>query len=178
MQVSLAALLIAIGVVLSPFTWFQFLTTKANPLQHAINAVAGVILGPIWAIIIASIIGILRISLGVGTIYAFPGGLPGGFIVGLFYWALRKLKMGKKSLAAALTEPIGTVIIGGTLALYIVAPWIGDQKMLAKLEMGHWAALTLLWSGWAASSIPGSIIGFLVLLALDKSGLLEELEKI
>jgi len=34
--------------------------------------------GPLWAAIAAIIIGIIRNALGVGTIYAFPSGIPGG----------------------------------------------------------------------------------------------------
>ena len=171
---ALASILIAIGVVFSN-AWFYVLTSKAYPVQHVVNVIAGVMLGPLWAILIATVIGIIRNALGLGTIYAFPGGIPGGVVVWAFYKLLRKAGLRRGALAAAFTEPIGTVLIGGTLSLLVVAPWIGDAVMIHKMiEIGVVPALLALWVGWTASSVIGAIIGFLVLLGLDKAGILEE----
>jgi energy coupling factor transporter S component ThiW len=168
-KIALASVLSALGVVMAPFLWFPFLTTKAYPGQHMINALTGVLLGPLWAAVTAIFIGIIRNALGIGTIYAFPGGIPGGVIVGTVYWLLKKMKKsGKTLLSSALFEPFGTVFIGATMALYLVAPWIGDVRLLSQLEKGPWVALLILWSGWALSSISGSILGFIALLVLNK----------
>ncbi len=163
--VSLAILLTALGVVIAPFFWFPFLTTKAYPGQHMINVVSGVLLGPLWAMVIAFFIGFIRMGLGIGTIYSMPGGLPGGLVVGATYMLLRKLGF-RKGEVAAFTEPMGTVFIGGTLAVYLVAPLIGDVKLLG--------ALIPVWVGWAVSSVPGSIIGFIALEALKIAGIERE----
>lgn len=156
-RVVVSAILIALGVGLAPFIYIPFLTAKAYPGQHMINAIAGVLLGPLWAAFIATIIGIIRNALGIGTIYAFPGGIPGGFVVGIFSYILKKVKP-KVIEYAALTEPLGTVIIGGTLSVYIVAPLISDLKVSG--------ALIPIWFLFGISSIPGSIIGFLILKVL------------
>ncbi len=163
--VSLAIILIALGVIIAPFFWFPLLTTKAYPGQHMINVVSGVLLGPLWAMVIALFIGFIRMGLGIGTIYSIPGGLPGGLVVGIVYMFLRKLGFRKKEIAA-FTEPLGTVFIGGTLAVYLVAPLTCDVKLLG--------ALIPIWIGWAASSLPGSIIGFIVLEALKIAGIERE----
>jgi energy coupling factor transporter S component ThiW len=160
-EVTLAAILIALGVALSPFTWFQVGPSKANPTQHMINTIAGIMLGPIWSIIIAFFIGIIRIGLGTGTIFAIPGGLPGGFIVGLFYhYLFKKIFKNQNGLIAAFTEPIGTVLIGATLSIYMVAPLIGSKI----------SNLIIFYIGWLASSLTGCIIGFIILLILYKTG--------
>lgn len=164
-KVALAGLLSALGVVISPFLWFPFLASKAYPGQHMINAIAGVLLGPWWASLIAIIVGTIRIGLGVGTIYAYPGGVPGAFVVGSVAWLLRKLKWERVELAA-LTEPIGTVLIGGTISVYIFAPMLGHWKMA-------WALLPV-WGSWALSSVPGCIIGYLVLVGLKRIGITRE----
>ncbi|WP_322822783.1 energy coupling factor transporter S component ThiW [Chloroflexus sp.] len=70
-----AVVLIALGVALAPFTSFPIGIARVNPTQHFINVIAAVLLGPWWATGIAGVIAILRISLGVGTILAFPGGM-------------------------------------------------------------------------------------------------------
>ena len=172
----MAAVFTALGVVLSPLTWFPFLTTKAYPTQHLINALTGVILGPWWAAITAILIGVIRNLLGVGTIYAFPGGIPGALLVGLAYKLTSRLKGRLTRYSAALVEPIGTVLIGGTLSILILAPAIGDPRLLeALMKKGVIGFLPIFWSGWALSSIPGSIIGYLLLIILDKSGVLSQL---
>jgi len=161
-KVSLATMLIALGVVISPFTWFVVPPSKANPTQHLINAVSGVLLGPFWAGFIAFCIGIIRMITGAGTILSMPGGIPGGVVVGLLYWLLRKYARRYANLAA-LTDPIGTLLIGVPLAVYIVAPW-------ANLS----ASLTVLSIGWFFSCVPGTILGFIVVMALQAAGFTRE----
>lgn len=176
-DIALAAILSALGVVIAHTLWFPWLGTKAYPGQHIINSIAGILLGPIWAAIIAVIVGTIRIALGIGTIYAYPGGIPGGIIVGLIYWLFRKITSRKMALIAALSEPIGTVLIGGTLSLFIVAPLAGTEALLSSLKAkGAIGALIGLWSGWALSSVPGCIIGYLVLMSLEGAGILAQLE--
>lgn len=175
-RVSILAALTALGVVIAPIAWFPFITTKAYPGQHLINALAGVMLGPWWAAAAAILIGIIRNALGIGTIYAFPGGIPGGIVVGLLFLLTRRAGNPAVRYLAALAEPIGTVLIGGTLSLVMVAPMIGDAGLLEAIEQhGLYQFLPIFWSGWALSSIPGSIAGYLALLALDRSGVMRQL---
>lgn len=161
-KLTLLILFSALGVVLSLFFWFPFLGTKAYPTQHMINSILGVLLGPLWAALAASIIGTIRIMIGVGTPYAYPGGIPGGIVVGVIYILLEELGISnRKRLTSALTEPLGTLLIGVPLSLIIFAP-LPEEGMLA--------AFLILGTGWAISCIPGSILGLVVLLILDKVG--------
>jgi energy coupling factor transporter S component ThiW len=155
----------ALAIAMSPFTGFAVSGTIANPTQHMINAILGVLLGPFWAVLGAVIIGAARNMLGVGTLFAFPGGIPGGFVVGSVYWILKRFKINeKKRLMSALTEPIGTMLIGVPISLLMFAPWLGK----------HIASFALFVSGWALSCIPGCIIGFTVLLTLKRIGISRE----
>ncbi len=173
-RISLIALLSTLGVILSPF-WFPVFTSKAFPAQHLINSLAGVLLGPIDAAIIAIIIGIIRINLGLGTIYAFPGGIPGGVVVGIFYNILKR-KYGEvlSSRISVFTEPIGTVLIGATLSVYVVAPWINDVGLINRLSS---LGLLPIYIGWFISSFSGVLIAFFVLTALERSGLINLLRR-
>ena len=171
----------ALGIAISPYTWFYAFGTKANPTQHMINAMLGVLAGPFWAALAAVIIGVVRNMLGVGTIYAFPGGVPGGIVVGITYWMLKRLKRSWKTrLVSALTEPVGTLLIGAPLALFLIAPWTGPQlgysAILLNLTADEGPVLAFLTFGfwWALSCIPGSIIGFLLLLNLNRIGIHRE----
>ena len=167
-RITLLTVFTALGIALSPITWFQFLTTKAYPTQHLINALTGVILGPWWGMLTALLIGIIRNMLGVGTLYAFPGGIPGALIVGLTYMITSRSRNRFLRYSAALMEPIGTVLIGGTFSVFIFAPAIGDVRILGVLEQrGALEFLPIFWLGWALSSVPGSILGYMILLALS-----------
>jgi len=175
-RLSLFIVLVSLGVIIAPLVWFPFFTTKAYPGQHLINALAGVMLGPWWAAAAAILIGVIRNILGIGTIYAFPGGIPGGVVVGLVYLLTRRSKRPAIRYLATLTEPIGTVLIGGTLSLAVIAPIIGDPRLLGAVEhYGLLHFLPIFWSGWALSSIPGSTAGYLILLALSRTGVMSRI---
>ena len=155
-RIALSTILTATAVILSPL-YIPLGTTKCFPAQHMINAIAGILLGPWYAAMIALATGIIRNGLGLGTLYAFPGGIPGALVVGVFHAYL-------KNDYAALTEPIGTVAIGATISALIFAPWLG-----------HPFSLLFFWAAFASSSIPGSFLGFLVLKALRRTGVIKYL---
>lgn len=177
-KIALASLLSALGLVISPL-WFEWLGSKAFPGQHFINVLSGVLLGPLWGAAVAVIIGSVRIALGMGTVFAYPGGIPGAVLVGLAYMALSRMTNTRARFAAALAEPVGTVLIGGTIALAVVAPYVGPSigpaaTMLKNVQtLGWFPALLILWGGWAISSVTGALAGFIFLTALDKYGVLE-----
>jgi energy coupling factor transporter S component ThiW len=151
-RIALAAVLIAVTVVLSPI-YFPVGSSKCQPFQHMVNGVAGVLLGPWYAAAMALITGIIRNMLGVGSLHAFPGGIPGALVVGLTY------RYVKRTDYAALSEPLGTVVIGATISALIVAPYLGKPFTIA-----FW------WIAFAASSVPGAILGFIVLKSLSATG--------
>jgi energy coupling factor transporter S component ThiW len=140
-KIAFVGLFIALEVLLSG-TSIPVGATKVMPLQHTLNAVAGILLGPWYAAVAAFFTAIIRISLGTGTIFAFPGGVFGGLVVGYVY------KYFKKDYAA-FAEPVGTALIGGTLSALLFAPAIG-----AKGSVFFYIYL------FALSSVPGSITGF------------------
>ncbi len=162
-KVATAAIFMAVGLVLSylnPFAYFSIFGTKINPFAHLINAITGVLIGLTYSCITALGIAILRFSLGLGSIHAFHGGISGALVVGTTALILKK-KDFKHVRIAALTEPMGTIFIGGTIA-HLIAP-IGS--------IGSIESLFLYWSLFAASCIPGCIMGFLILEALARAGI-------
>ncbi|RLG69005.1 energy coupling factor transporter S component ThiW [archaeon] len=143
----------AVGVFLASFLWFPAGPTKCFPGQHIVNAVTGVLLGPIYASIVALLIGIIRNLVGWGTIFAFPGGIPGAIVVGVFSLLFKH----RRRHLAALSEPLGTVLIGGTLSTLIIGM--------------NLSTLLFIWSSFAISSVPGSIIGFIILTSIRRYNL-------
>lgn len=150
----LTALFAALAVLLSGIH-FPVGPTKVFPFQHMVNALAGVIIGPWYGALSALIAGIIRNAIGTGTIFAFPGGIPGVIVVGLMYRWMRKDWV-------ALTEPLGTGVIGVLLVVLILSPLMGKEF-----------AFAFFFTAFMASSIPGSIIGYLLLKTLRKTKVLE-----
>jgi energy coupling factor transporter S component ThiW len=150
----LTSLFAALAVLLSGIH-FPVGPAKVFPFQHMVNAVAGVLVGPWYGAVAALIAGIIRNSLGTGTIFAFPGGIPGALVVGLVYrWS------GKDW--ACLTEPLGTGMIGVGLVVLIVGPFLGKEF-----------AFAFFFTAFMVSSIPGSAIGYFLLKTLRKTRILE-----
>ena len=159
-KVATSGIFIAVGLVLSflnPFGYFTIFGTKINPFAHFINAITGVLIGLTFSCVTALGIAILRFAFGIGTIHAFHGGISGAVVVGTTAYFLRKNYPDHVEYAA-LTEPLGTVFIGGTIA-YLIVP------------LGGIEGLFIYWGLFALSSIPGSILGFLMLKILRRSGI-------
>ena len=81
-----------------------------------INAISGVLLGPFYAVLIATLIAVIRFSYGIGSIYAFPGGIPGAFIVGIFAYIIA-YKKGEHSGYSRL-KPESVSDLDGALVYY------------------------------------------------------------
>lgn len=123
---------------------------KVFPFQHAINVVAGIMIGPWYGALAAGIAGMLRMLLGTGTVFAFPGGIPGAIVVGLAYrWLRRDL--------AGFFEPVGTGFLGAALSAYLVAPLVGREGTFLFFQ-----------AAFLASSIPGSVLGVLLVKVLRR----------
>ncbi|OLS15758.1 MAG: thiW protein [Promethearchaeota archaeon CR_4] len=154
-KLATGAILAAVGVVLSylnPFAYVLIFNAKINPFAHFINAIAGVLLGPWYALGIATSIAIIRFATGIGSILAFPGGMSGAIIVGLAREILLRVRPQKVNLAA-FAEPLGTVFIGATIAQFIIP-----------------AAFGTYWWLFALSCIPGCAFGWVILKILDQTG--------
>lgn len=125
---------------------------KLLPWQHMTNAVAGVVLGPWYAALAATLAAVLRNLFGVGTLLAFPGGIPGALVVGLAYRAWPRSWV-------VLLEPLGTGPVGATLGSLLVAP----------VFMGRAIPLATLLPLFLASSVPGAVLGWGVVQALMRA---------
>lgn len=154
----LAAVFAAVPVILSfvPGS-IPVAGAKLLPWQHMANAVAGVVVGPWYAALAATLAAVLRNLFGVGTLLAFPGGIPGALVVGLAY------RLWPRSWVVLL-EPVGAGPVGATLGSLLVAPvFLGKAIPLATL-------LPL----FLASSVPGAVLGWVVLQALVRARVVPE----
>jgi thiW protein len=169
--VALIVVLSVLGLVLAPFFWFPFLGTRAFPGQHLVNVLAGILLGPVRSIPVPVIVGTVRLMLGIGTVFAYPGGIPGTIMVGLFQrFVTGRFRDHRIRYLSAFAEPIGTVLIGGTLSLLIIGPLLNVPSIVDLLSRETViAALLTFWAGWAVSSVIGASIGYVVTMVLSRA---------
>lgn len=118
----LSAAFTAVAVALSGLS-FPVGPVRCYPIQHAMNVVAGILLGPFWAVMSAFVASLVRNAMGTGTLFAFPGSLFGALFVGL---SARYLS-DKRVLFSALAEPMGTTLLGAATAAVVVAPFLGKS---------------------------------------------------
>ena len=115
-RIALAGVLTAIAVVGSMLS-FPVAGSKCAPVQHMVNILAAVTLGPWWGVGIAFAASLLRNILGLGSLMAFPGSMVGALCCGLMYMGTRKLA------PTCVAEALGTGILGG-IAAYPVAKFL------------------------------------------------------
>lgn len=155
-KLCLAGVLVAMGVVCSAF-YIPIGISKVFPVQHAINVIAGITLGPLYAVCMAFVTSVLRIMMGTGTILAFPGSMCGALLCGLLFQYTQKAGI------AFLGEVFGTGIIGAVLAYPI-----------ATLIMSKEGALFGFVVPFGLSSLAGALISLVLLTALKQTGILKK----
>ena len=115
----LLAMLVAIGVVISPILRVHGFA----PMQHFINVICSVLLGPYYSLACAFMIGIIRMSLMGISPLALTGAIFGAFLSGLLY------KKYNTFISACIGEVIGTGIIGSIISFPVMKFIAGDSKV-------------------------------------------------
>lgn len=119
-KLALASLLCSVAVVGSLFS-FPILGSKCAPVQHMVNVLAAVLLGPGYALLTAFCASLIRNLLGLGSLLAFPGSMAGAVFAGLAYQATRRLY------GALAGEILGTGILGGLSAYPMAIAFMGVE---------------------------------------------------
>lgn len=156
-KLTLAGIFVAISVVGSFFQVPVF-GSKCAPIQHLMNIMGAVFLGPGYAVGAAFTSSLIRNLLGLGTLLAFPGSMCGALLSGLLYHYFKKLPL------AYVGEVFGTGIIGGLLA-YPVAAFI----------LGNEVAAYAFVIPFLISTCGGTLIAVVLVTALKKTGVIDRL---
>ncbi|WP_458862782.1 energy coupling factor transporter S component ThiW [Acidaminobacterium chupaoyuni] len=156
-KLAAAAMLVALTVVLSGFS-IPVGASKCFPIQHLVNVLAGVFLGPVYGVTAAFCTSLLRNLMGTGSLLAFPGSMIGALCCGLLYRRTKKLSL------AYVGEVVGTGVLGGMLCYPV-----------AKFLMGREAALFAYVLPFLISTLGGTLIAALLIAALKKTGAMEAL---
>jgi len=151
-KLTFSALLIALGTMTGHLIYIPVGVAKAFPVQHLINILSAVLLGPAYAVWNAFAISLFRNMLGTGSLLAFPGSMIGALMSGLLY---QKFKSQNWALAG---ELIGTGFLGA-VAAYPIAHFL----------MGSSSAVFFFVIPFALSAAGGALIAYLFLKAVEKA---------
>ncbi len=152
-----SGMMVALIIVLSGF-YIPVGASKCFPIQHMMNVLAAVILGPWWGVAIAFVASLIRNLMGTGSLMAFPGSMVGALCCGLaFQWT-------KKLIPTCIAEVLGTGVLGGILA-YPVAVFL----------MGKEAALFTYVVPFLVSTIGGTIVAAILINVLKKTTALDQM---
>ena len=146
-----SGMLTALIVVLSGF-YIPVGASKCFPIQHMVNILAAVLLGPWWGVGIAFCASLIRNLMGTGTLLAFPGSMVGALVCVLVFDRTKKL------LPTCIGEVVGTGVLGGMLAY-----------PLAAFVLGKDAALFTYVLPFLVSTAGGTILAAILVMVLSRT---------
>ena len=161
-KLAVASILCAVAVVGSLFS-FPVFGSKCSPVQHMVNILCAVLLGPWYGFGAAFVASLIRNLLGLGSLMAFPGSMFGALVCGLVY------KRTKNILATLIGEVFGTAILGGLCAYPV-----------ALLFMGQSAAGLAFYAyiiPFFISTAGGAVISAVLIYSLKKVGALHSMQE-
>lgn len=149
----------ALGVSLSAFS-IPVGASRCFPIQHLLNVLAGIFLGPGYAVGFAFSTSLIRNLMGTGSLLAFPGSMVGAFLGAVLY------QYSKKMWTAFVGEILGTGLLGGMLCYPVAALLLGNQE----------AALFTYVFPFFISTAGGCILAAMLMWVLYKSGAVNYLQ--
>ncbi|MCF0127569.1 MAG: energy coupling factor transporter S component ThiW [Pseudobutyrivibrio sp.] len=160
-KLALAGLLCAVAVVGSMFS-FPVFGSKCAPVQHMVNILCAVLLGPGYGVGVAFCASLIRNLLGLGSLMAFPGSMFGALLCGFAYKKLNKI------LPTLIAEVFGTSILGGLcaypVAILFMGKSVGDIAFYAYIIP------------FMISTVAGSILSGVIIYSLSGAGALKTMQ--
>lgn len=160
-KLAIAGILCAVAVVGSTFSIPVF-GSKCSPVQHMVNIICAVFLGPAYGVGAAFVASVIRNLLGLGSLLAFPGSMFGALVCGVVY------KMTKNIPFTLVGEVFGTAVLGG-LAAYPIAILLMGQSA-SNLAFYAYVIPFLI------STAGGAVLSGVILFALQRTKALDILK--
>ena len=158
-KLCLAGILCAVAVVGSLFS-FPVLGSKCAPVQHTVNILCAVVLGPWYGVLVAFCASLIRNLMGLGSLMAFPGSMLGALLCGIAYWKTKNVPL------TLVAEVLGTGILGGLCAWPVAILFMGKSAG----DVAFYAYIV----PFLISTVGGAIISAFLIAALQKTGLIKK----
>lgn len=160
-KLAVAGVFCAVAVVGSLFSVPVF-GSKCSPVQHMVNILCAVLLGPGYGLCTAFSAALIRNLLGLGSLMAFPGSMFGALVCGIVY------AKAKNIFGTLIGEVFGTAVLGG-LCAYPVAIFFMGQ---GAADLAFYAYIV----PFLISTVGGAIISAVLIYSLKKSGALYKVQ--
>ncbi len=160
-KLALTAMLTAVAVVGGMLS-FPVFASKCSPVQHIVNILCGVFLGPGYGLISAFLAALLRNLLGLGSMLAFPGSMFGALLCGIVY------KYTKNIWLTCIGEVFGTAVLGGLCAYPIAIAFMNQSAA----NLAFYAYII----PFLVSTAVGAFISALLIFSMQRSGLLKKMQ--
>ena len=160
-KLALASVLTAVAVVGSTFS-FPVFGSKCAPVQHMVNILCAVFLGPGFGVAAAFVASLLRNLMGLGSLLAFPGSMCGALLCGLAYKKTKNLPF------TLVAEVFGTGIIGGLLSWPVAILFMGKSA-------GDIAFYAYVFP-FFVSTMGGAVLSGVLIYALARAGVLTDMQ--
>ena len=147
-----AAMLVALTVAMSGFS-IPIGASRCYPIQHLVNVVCAVFLGPVYGVMAAFCTSFIRNLMGTGSLLAFPGSMVGALLFGRIYHKTGNL------LLTYIGEVVGTGLLGGMLCYPVAVLIMGNSE----------AALFTYVMPFFMSTACGTVMAAILVAALEKS---------
>ena len=119
-KLTILSMMIALDVVLTPI----FRIEGMAPMSSVVNILAGIMMGPVYALVMATVTAFIRMTTQGIPPLALTGATFGALLAGLFY------KYGRKFYFSALGEILGTGIIGSIVSYPVMVLFTGSAAKL------------------------------------------------
>ena len=161
-KLAIAGVFCAVAVVGS-FISFPVFGSKCSPVQHMVNVLCAVLLGPWYGLGAAFCAALIRVLFGLGSFMAFPGSIFGAIICGLVY------QKTKNVLGTMFGEAFGTSVIGGLCAYPVAILFMGQSVA----DIAFYAYII----PFLISAVAGAILAGIVIFGLKKAGALRTMQQ-
>ncbi|MGN0542226.1 MAG: energy coupling factor transporter S component ThiW [Acutalibacteraceae bacterium] len=161
-KLALASIFCAVAVAGSLFS-FPVFGSKCAPVQHMVNILCAVFLGPGYGLVVAFIASLIRNMMALGSLMAFPGSMFGALLCGLVYWKTKNIT------ATLIGEVFGTAVLGG-LCAYPVAVFLMGQDASAIAFYAYIVPFLI-------STAAGALISAVLVFSLKKAGVLRTMQE-
>lgn len=161
-KLAIAGVFCAVAVVGSMFS-FPVLGSKCSPVQHMVNILCAVLLGPGYGLGAAFVASLIRNLLGLGSLMAFPGSMFGALLCGIIYAKTKNI------LATLIGEVFGTSVLGGLCAYPVAILFMGKSAA----EIAFYAYII----PFLISTAGGAIISAVIIYSLKKAGVLRSMQE-
>ena len=161
-KLCIASILCTVAIIGSMFSIPVF-GSKCSPIQHMVNILCGILLGPGYSVGAAFGAALIRNLLGLGSLMAFPGSMFGALVCGLVYSKTRSI------LGALIGEVLGTAILGGLCAYPIAILFMGQSAS----DLAFYAYII----PFLISTAAGAIISAVLIYSMKKSKALQSMQE-